>query len=175
MMKKIFPILILFTAVFLAGSLFACQNNNDLELGTIDRSQLNIVRDDEVTVGNIHWKLLDVEEIGPQIVGEYGTLQSVEGRFIYIEFMLENAGQDILQLYDLKVIDSKGRIYSICNEAYGYLSPGPPACVLQEIYPDIERTFNASFDIPLDSVDLILEFTDLKVPPRERVYIDMGL
>jgi len=115
MMKKIFPILILFTAVFLAGSLFACQNNNDLELGTIDRSQLNIVRDDEVTVGNIHWKLLDVEEIGPQIVGEYGTLQSVEGRFIYIEFMLENAGQDILQLYDLKVIDSKGRIYSICS------------------------------------------------------------
>jgi len=165
MMKKIFPILILFTAVFLAGSLFACQNN-DLELGTVDRSQLDIVRDDEVTVGDIYWKLLDAEEIGPQIVGEYGTLQSVEGRFIYIEFMLENTGQDILQLYDLKVVDSKGRIYSICNEAYGYL---------QEIYPDIERTFNASFDIPLDSVDLILEFTDLNVPPQERVYIDMGL
>ncbi len=113
MIKKIFLVPILFTVIILIMSLFACQNTYDRELGKIDRSQLNIIRGNEVTAGDIHWQLLDAEEVGPEFVGELGTLEAIQGKFIYIEFTVENLGQDIKQILDLKVIDSKGRIYSI--------------------------------------------------------------
>lgn len=156
-------------------SLLSCQEDYSSELGTIDRSELNITREKSVTTGDILWEVQRVEETGPEIVGEFGTLESIQGRFIYIEFMVENQGQDIRQLLDLKVIDDKGRVYSICNEAYGYFTGAPSACTLENIVPDVQQTFSASFDIPQDSVDLILEVTDLKIPPEEKAYIDLGI
>jgi|GEM_PF-1504631 len=175
MKDRLIILLSLFTIVFATLSLCACGEKSARHLGMIERSGLDIIREDNVILGDIHWQLLKVEEVGPEIVGEFGTLEAIQGRFIYIEFSLENSGQEIRQLFDLKVIDDKGRIYSICNEAYGYFTGAPSACVLQDIIPDMERTFSASFDIPLDSVDLILEVTDLKIPPREKAYIDLGL
>lgn len=174
MIKKIFLILILFTAVILSATLFACRDTYDREIGMIDRSQLNIIRENEAIAGDIRWQLLKAEDIGPSFEGEFGTLESIQGKFIYIEFTVENSGQDTKQILDLKAIDSKGRIYSICNETYGYFD-GPSACTLQDINPETKQTFAASFDVPLDSAELVLEVTDLNTPPRERAYIDIGL
>lgn len=177
MKKIIMGLIVLTVSAFLILILSGCQDNysRDREIGSVDRSSLNIVRKNEVTVGDIHWQLLKAELVGPIISNEFGaSLESLEGRFIFIEFSVENVGEDIRQLLDLKVIDDKGRVYSICNEAYGYFA-APAACTLQDIFPETKQTFNASFDVPVDSVDLILEITDLKIPPQERVYIDLGL
>ena len=72
------------------------------------------------------------------------------------------------------MIDSKGREFSICATAYGYLGTDD-ACLLVDVYPLAKQTFFASFDVPLDSVDLILEVSDLESPSGEKAYIDLGI
>ena len=130
----------------------------------------------ELKVGDIIWKVENVEYLGPQILSNSGDgfLESKFGRFIGIEFSAENTGQDIRTIIDLKVIDSQGREFPICAAAYGYLGIGS-ACLLVDIYPESRQTFFASFDVPLDSVDLILEVSGLGSLPVETAYIDLGI
>jgi len=83
-------------------------------------------------------------------------------------------GDDTRQLFDIKVVDDNGEYYSVCTEAYGYFT-APAVCTVQDILVDVRQEYDASFDVPLDSVDLILEVTDLRIPPGEKKYIDLGL
>lgn len=175
-MKKIYNI-ILITVLAAAAliSVTACSTTNPGQ-EPFERSKISISRDREVKVGDIIWKVENIEYIGPQIPNDYGDgfLESRFGRFIGIEFNVENTGQEIKTIIDLKVIDSRGREFPICVEAYGYIGAGK-ACLLVDIFPETNQTFFASFDVPLDSVDLILEVSGLEIPPEEKAYIDLGL
>lgn len=147
------------------------------EEGMLDRSEIEIQEGNTAEVGDIKWELIDVENLGTQIEDESGAvLKPTRGKFIFVSFTVENNSDEGRVLYDMKVIDGKGRIYSICTEAYGYFSSTYSACTLADIPPGAEPLkFSASFDINLDSEDLILEVTDLQKPPSEKAYIDLGL
>lgn len=47
--------------------------------------------------------------------------------------------------------------------------------MIQEIFPDTTRTFTASYDVPTDSKRMMLEVKDLKIPPEEKAYINLGI
>jgi len=176
-MKKISNIfLIIFLIIIFSISLASCKNVG-IELKPFDRSKISVLSvDRKVKVGDVVWKVDNVEYLGSQIPSETGsgTLEAEYGRFLGIEFTTENLGQDILTIIDLKVIDNQDREFLICTEAYGFLGPDN-ACLLVDLYPEIKQTFFASFDVPLDSVDLILEVSDLNTPPAEKAYIDLGI
>jgi hypothetical protein len=172
-MKKALIALSLTMAIFGLLSLVGC--NTSRELGDIDRSEAEIVFEDTVTVGDIKWELLEAENLGPNLESQYGaSFQSREGKLIYISFAVTNMGEEVRQIFDVKVVDDKGDYYSVCTEAYGYFT-APAVCTVQDAIPEVRREFNASFDVPLDSVDHLLEVTDLRVPAGEKVYIDLGL
>jgi len=175
-MKKIYNIiLITVLVVFFLISLTACSTTNPGQ-ELFDRSKISISRDREVKAGDIIWKVENIEYIGPQIPNDNGDgfLESRFGRFIGVEFNVENTGQEIKTIIDLKVIDSRGKEFPICVEVYGYIGAGN-ACLLADIFPGTNQTFFASFDVPLDSVDLILEVSGLEIPPEEKAYIDLGI
>jgi len=158
-MKKILLTSIITAAIFGLVSSAGC--NTSRELGDIDRSE--------------KWELLEAENLGPNLESQYGTsFQAREGKLIYISFAVTNMGEEVRQIFDVKVVDDKGDYYSVCTEAYGYFT-APSVCTVQDVIPDIRQEFNASFDVPLASVDLLLEVTDLRVPADEKVYIDLGL
>jgi predicted small secreted protein len=172
-MKKILLTSIITAAIFGLVSSAGC--NTSRELGDIDRSEVEVVFEDTVTVGDIKWELLEAENLGPNLESQYGTsFQAREGKLIYISFAVTNMGEEVRQIFDVKVVDDKGDYYSVCTEAYGYFT-APSVCTVQDVIPDIRQEFNASFDVPLASVDLLLEVTDLRVPADEKVYIDLGL
>lgn len=175
--KNILILIILIVPLVFIFSLFSCQISYDRSLGQVERSEVEIIYDDkEVKAGDIRWELLEAEDLGPIIGDELGaTLQPLEGKFIYISFLVENTGEDVRQIFDLKVIDDKGRIYSICTEAYGYIFTAPEVCIVQDAPPGVERNFDAVFDVPVDSENLVLEVTDLNIPPKEKKYIDLGI
>lgn len=178
-MKKIVSMLLITTlAILITASVSACRYKEPYsEEGTIDRSDITVVEGDTAQVGDIKWQLLDAQDLGTRIEDETGAaLEPTRGKFIFISFSVENTSDEGRILYDMKVIDGKGRIYSICTEAYGYFTSGYSACTLADIPPGAEPlNFSASFDINLDSEDLILEVTDLQQPPEEKAYIDLGL
>jgi len=173
-MKKLYQLLVFILILpALIGMSAGCRQ--DGTMGDIDRSQVEVIFDDSVMVDEIRWELMEAEDLGPSITNDYGaSFQAREGKLIYISFAVENMGEEIRQIFDMKVVDDKGNYYSVCNEAYGYFS-APAVCTVQDIIPGVRREFNASFDVPLDSVDLLLEVTDLRIPAGEKKYIDLGI
>ncbi len=174
-MKNIKKFLAVFFMILFSISVAACKTAS-LEQKPFDRSIISTSSiDKEVTVGDIVWRVDNSEYLGSQIPSDTGDiLEATYGRFIGVEFNVENIGQDIRTIIDLKVIDGKGREFPICAAAYGFLGIGE-ACLLVDVYPDTNQTFFASFDVPLDSVDLILEVSDLGTPPADKAYIDLGI
>ncbi|MCE5329503.1 DUF4352 domain-containing protein [bacterium] len=176
-MKKIFVLMVIIILIISMGiSVSACKNTIS-ESSLFDRSKVTIQNVKQVKTGDINWNLLSVDDLGTQISNDAGAIYpATTGKFIFVSFSVENIGTDTRTLYDLKVIDDKGRIYSICNQAYGYLGPNYSACSLVDIIPDTKpQEFSATFDVNLDSKGLILEFTDLLTPPKEMAYVDLGL
>ncbi len=175
-MKKVFQFSFIVVLVVLLGlASFSCKPAQEGE--KFDRSGIDISRpDEEVNAGDITWNLLEAEYLGPLIIHEDagGTLETSVGRFLAIRFTAVNNGSESRFIYDLKAIDSNGNKYSVCIEAYGYIG-AEEACVLEELLPGIERTFAATYDVPLNAVDLILEVTDLRFPAENSAYIDLGL
>jgi hypothetical protein len=177
-MKKIFVLMgIIILAIFMAISVSACKNT--ISEGTLfDRSKITVQQVKQVKTGDINWDLLEVKDLGTQIPDASGNIYpATNGKFIFISFSVENVGSDSRTLYDLRVIDDAGRIYSICNQAYGYLfGPVYEACTLTPILPNEKsQNFSATFDVDLSSKGLILEFTDLLIPSKDMAYIDLGL
>ena len=157
-------------------SMISCKTAS-LEQKPFDRSSISTLsKDEEVTVGDIVWKVENLEYLGSEIPGdlEDDFLVSTYGRFIGVEFSAENVGQEYRTIIDLKVIDSNGREFPVCAAVYGYVGTDN-ACLLIDVLPGSKQTFFASFDVPLDSVDLIFEVSDLDSPPKETVYIDLGI
>jgi hypothetical protein len=175
MKKKYIILFIVLMIIVLSISVIACKSTG-LEQRLFDRSKISTLsKDKEVTVGDMVWKVDNAEYLGSQIPSDAGDiLEATYGRFIGVEFNVENIGQDIRTIIDLKVIDSKGREFPICAAAYGFIGIDE-ACLLVDVYPNTKQTFFASFDVPLDSVDLIIEVSDLDSPFKEKAYIDLGI
>lgn len=175
-MKKIARIgLFLILILIFTGVWSGCEQK--VEVNKLDRSQINIFsKGDIVETGDISWTLVESEYLGSLIVNNenLGSLETKVGRFLSLSFKVVNNSQEPRSIYDLKVIDSHGNQFSVCIEAYGYYG-AEEACVLVELLPGIERTLIATYDVPLDSVDLVLEVTDLEYPSKNLAYIDLGL
>jgi hypothetical protein len=117
-----------------------------------------------------------VEEIGP-ILRQQSTGATLEkrGKFVNIHFDVVNHSEETKYIFDLRMVDDRGRTYPICTEAYAYLGLAEEACAVVELIPDVKRTFVMSHDVPANAEDLLLEVTDLNVPPKEKRYIDLGI
>jgi hypothetical protein len=140
-MKKIFvTVVIIITIVILAISASSCKASI-AQGNTFDRSTITIQKVKQVSTGTINWNLLDLKDLGTQIADTNGNIYpATNGKFIFINFSVENSGTDSRTLFDLRVIDDKGRIYDICNQAYGYLGPTYSACSLVPILPKTRKT-----------------------------------
>lgn len=143
---------------------------------TMDISGIEPVSmEQEVTVGDITWKVLEVEELGETIKSPSGTLiDAVRGKFVSMEFMVKNDGEEPVTIYDLAVIDDQGRVFNICLSAYEYFVP-TDACALVELTPGVDYEFVAPFDVAPDSDGLIIEFTNLDTQQKEATYVSLEM
>jgi len=142
----------------------------------IDISDIDpLPKDQEVTVGDITWKIIEVEELGETIKSPSGTLiDAVRGKFVSMEFMVRNDGEEPVTIYDLSVIDNTGRVFNICLNAYEYFVP-TDACALVELTPGIDYEFIAPFDLAPDSEGLIIEFTNLDNQQEQSAYVSLEM
>jgi hypothetical protein len=143
----------------------------------INRSTITPVPKSEVVMaGNVQWNILNVEEVGPVLRQKNtGSTLETRGKFVNIRFEVVNLGEDQKYIFDLRMVDERGRTYPICAKAYAYLGLFEEACSVAELIPDMKRTFTTSHDVPKNAEDLWFEVTDLNVPPEEKLYIDLGI
>lgn len=154
----------------------AIETEETVPIEMIDATDIvPVSKDQEIMAGNIEWEITKVEDLGTQLQFESGyQFKATVGKFISLEFDVTNYNEDTVILYDLRVIDEIGRVYTVCVPAYGYFTAAQ-ACTVEELIPENTYEFAAPFDVSLNSEGLMLEVTDLKNPPEEKVYIDLGL
>jgi len=189
MLKKTQIVLLVILVIGILISLISCRDLASVStetflveetvapVATTDISEIKAEpMENEIITGDIVWKILNVNDQGPSIVSsdEY-TYKAIIGRFIILELMVTNHSGESRILYNLNVIDSSGRVFSLCLPAYAYFSTPEKACALVDILSEVDYTFEAPFDVSPDSEDLILEVTDLMNPPVNKAYIDLGI
>lgn len=169
----LFTILALVALITFAGCQGAAEETElspDIDIANVETYDIG----QEVTAGDIVWEILEVEDLGTQLSYDDTTafLEPEEGKFISITFYIKNTGEESKILYDLTAIDDQGNSYSICLPAYAFFGSGQ-ACTLQEILPGIENTYIATFDVVTDVSRLVLQLTDLGIPPQDIIYVDL--
>jgi hypothetical protein len=148
------------------------QQNEVADISKINSQPIN----EKIETGNITWEVIEVKDLGTMLTSEDATsyLEPEEGKFIGITFLVKSSEHVPKIIYDLRVIDSEGRVFTVCLPAYAFFNT-EEACAIEEVFPDIERRFTATFDVSNDSSGLVLEVTDLNIPPEEKAYIDLGI
>jgi hypothetical protein len=186
MYKKLFSFLAIISMSAILFISFGCaadispdeflETEREVEpIGTFDVSKIDAVsKDTAVTTGEIVWQIKNAEDLGTNIVSTDAVFEARVGKIIQLDFEIINNSEEERILYDLNLIDNRGRVFSICLPAYGTFG-SEKACALQTIIPGINYEFLAPFDIATDSEGLILEVTDLKFPAEETAYIDLGI
>lgn len=172
---------ILFTSIIFAAAIFSvvfsgCESTKTTEkLIDISKIQSQAIGE-EVKTGDIIWNITEVQDLGIRLESGTGIdyLEAEEGKFIGLIFTVENVGSESKYIYDLNVVDSAGRKFPICLPGFAFFSP-VEACALEEVFPGLKRKLSASFDVALDSEELLLEVTDLNVPSGEKKYIDLDI
>jgi len=178
-MRRIIIVLMMLavcTGFFTEASAGKKSSSDELTREHINRSEISPVpKSEKVVTGNVEWKILKVEEVGPVLEQEYtGATLETKGKFVNIRLEAVNHSEDLKYIYDLRLVDDRGRTYPICAAAYAYFGM-EEACSLAELLPDVRRTLTMFHDVPLNANDLWLEVTDLEVPPQEKKYIDLGI
>jgi hypothetical protein len=176
-MKKFILFTSIIFAIAISSIIFSgCANTETTEeLIDISKIQSQSIGED-ISAGDIIWNITEVNDLGTRLESETGIdyLEAEEGKFIGIRFTVENVGSESKFIYDLNVVDSKGRKFPICLPGFAFFFPAE-ACALEEIVPGLERRLSASFDVALDSEGLLLEVTDLNTPAGEKTYIDLDI
>ena len=176
MKRLMILIFIIFALAILVLAFSGCANTETPE-EFIDISKIQSQSTGEdVRAGDIVWNVVEVQDLGVRLESETSIdyLEAEEGKFIGIVFTAENTGIDSKYIFDLNVVDNKGRKFPICLPGFAFFTSAD-ACALEELIPGIERRLAASFDVALDSEGLLLEVTDLNTPSNEKMYIDLGL
>ena len=176
-MKKFILFTSIIFVVAISAIIFSGCANTETTVELIDISKIQSQSiDEEVITGDIVWNITEISDLGTRLESDTGIdyLEAEEGKFIGIRFTVENVGSESKFIYDLNVVDSKGRKFPICLPGFAFFFPGE-ACALEEIIPGLERSFSASFDVALDSEELLLEVTDLNIPAGEKKYIDLDI
>jgi len=170
----IFLSVILLSAFICLGST-GCETEENIE-EKFDRSEVSILSKDKlIVVGDVLWEILEVEDMGSSIIFEGIECYKTPGRLIKVKFSIENTGQEEMFISYIDIIDDKGRDFPVCIEIYGCVQ-GYEECILEDIFPGVKKTFTTIFDVPIDSVDLILEVHDLHPGiTGKKVYVDLGV
>ena len=144
----------------------------DIDITEVERHEVS----EEVETGDVIWKVREVENLGaePLHLAVPGQIDPEVGMFIRIDFSVQTTAEEPKMIYDLRIIDEQGRIYNITVEGFAFIGV-EDAFVLQELEPNLEYEYSAIFDVNIGVDRLVLEVTDLDMPPEEWAFIDLGI
>ncbi len=111
-MKKLIIFLLSILIIGLTFIIYGCSQAPKEKIG-ISQIETEPVGK-EVSTGLIRWQVKEAEDLGIRLYSDAGGyLDSEEGKFAKITFSVENNSDDARVIYDLTVIDDKGRKHNI--------------------------------------------------------------
>ncbi len=112
----------------------------------------------KVTVGEIDWEIVSVEDIGSVIPSGNEFIDDCKansGSFVKLVVRVKNNRKDMFSVTDLALVDSQERRFTTSTDAMSCVDD--TIFLLDNINPGIEKTFTAVYEIPEGATGLMLE------------------
>lgn len=130
---------------------------------------------EDVTVGKIRWKFLEVTDLGKELKSDNQFIEpkSTSGKFVLIKFELENQGTDPASYTGIDLVDNKERTFKPYDDRLSFIEQGE-LCILEQIGPGLSRTCTEIFELPGDATGIKASVGDL-APFGDDAMIDLGM
>ncbi|MBD3328881.1 DUF4352 domain-containing protein [Candidatus Dojkabacteria bacterium] len=125
--------------------------------------------------GDVSFKVTKVEDLGNSVQPEWGNPITTNGKFIRVDYQIENLSYESQYPPVLKVLDSQERTYEESGKKFTILSFGDEVEIFEEISPNVKTDYATIFEIPEDAVGLELKVSDFGLFPTKYAYFDLGL
>lgn len=130
---------------------------------------------EDVTVGDIRWKFLEVTDLGKELKSDNQFIESKQtsGKFLLVRFELENKGSDPVSYTGIDLVDSKERTFKPYDERITFIDQAE-LCVLEQVNPGLSKTCTEIFEVPGDASGIKASIGDL-APFGDDAMVDLGL
>lgn len=130
---------------------------------------------EDVNVGDIRWKVLEVTDLGKELKSDNEFIEPKEtsGKFVLVKFELENKGNDPATYTGIDLVDDKDRTFKPYDERLTFIEQSE-LCVLEQVNPGLSKTCTEIFELPGDAAGIKASVGDLGLFGEDAM-IDLGL
>lgn len=131
---------------------------------------------DNVQVGNVRWKVLEVSDEGQTLKGNDLTEdKSTVGKWFRLRLEVENLSKDQLQFSDVEIVDSQDRTFKHSDDFDVYLRvpEGERCSFLAQLNPNLPKSCTLFFELPADAQGLQAKVGDLVVFTSKEALIQL--
>lgn len=133
---------------------------------------------ENLQVGEVRWKVTEVEKKDQIERGEYIAPLAAQGSFVILALEVELLGKESGNISSAQfvIVDSKGREFKADDEASSALTmAGNEQMFFSEVHPNVVKNGKVAFDIAKDATGLKLKIKDLRMFSDEFGYVDLGI
>jgi len=135
-------------------------------------------KDQKVTVGEVDWQIVSVENIGSVIDSGNQFIDDCKadsGSFVKLVVKVKNNRKDLFSITDLTLVDNQERRFVTSSDVFSCVDD--TLFLLDNINPGIEKSFTAIYEIPEGTTGLMLEVnsTGSLFSGETNKYISLGL
>jgi RNA polymerase subunit RPABC4/transcription elongation factor Spt4 len=156
----------------------ATPNNNQQEEVVEGSIGKPYPKDQKVTVGEVDWQIVSVENIGSVIDSGNQFIDDCKadsGSFVKLVVKVKNNRKDLFSITDLTLVDNQERRFVTSSDVFSCVDD--TVFLLDNINPGIEKSFTAIYEIPEGTTGLMLEVnsTGSLFSGETNKYISLGL
>jgi formylglycine-generating enzyme required for sulfatase activity len=144
------------------------QQRTGQELTAVGRVGENVVID------GVRWKVTGAKVLGDRLQGRgLREPKTTRGKFVRVDFQIENLGKQPVTFLSRELFDSKGRRYDTLSDAFAYFDDNT-VFLLERINPNIPTQFVQVYEVPKDARGFGVGISNLRLMHRQEGLIDLG-
>ncbi|MCH7526436.1 MAG: DUF4352 domain-containing protein [Planctomycetes bacterium] len=128
---------------------------------------------DSLVIDGIRWKVIAARDLGSVLRSRLVKPQKTPGRFIFVEFEVENLRKDPATFFERDLYDKNGRRYNTISDAMWYFDRNT-VFILENINPNVPLRFVQVYEVPKDASDLFATVSNLRILGRQVGAISIG-
>ena len=146
------------------------------EAPVVTEAPVALVVGQDITVGEVRWKILEVIDQGPELTAdnEFIEPKTTAGKWVRIRLEIENLSKEQLNFTGVDITDNQDRTFQSSSEAFMHI-PTEEACPFEQLSANVPKTCQLVYELPADAVGLKAKVGDLKLFGGDEALIDLGL
>jgi hypothetical protein len=132
---------------------------------------------DDVIVGEVRWRVLAVEDVGDTLTSDnmFTEDMTTPGRFIRLQFEIENLSSAAKTFSSINLVDSQGRSFNTLPDGFWFVPQAEQCIGFDQLNPSVPKRCTVIFEVPTDADGLQAQVGDLELLGGDEALISLGL